>query len=148
MRAREAYQGVHGSCLLGLRVTRLLAGCALWTNSTTPSSVFADDAAACEAKAAQAALTVGQCDLDHDNASTVCLHAKRWTLWGRREHGLQDAWHGPRLLAVTCLSLHTAPRPTPAIAWDSEVSGGHTACASVVALPPLHSVLSQLPSAY
>jgi hypothetical protein len=49
---------------VGLRVPRLLAGCALWTNSTTPSAVFADDAAACEAKAAQAALTSGQCDLD------------------------------------------------------------------------------------
>src|SRR5947199_82380 len=69
--------------LLALFVPLLLASCASWTNPTKPVTAFADDAAACKAEAAQAAVTSGQVDLDQDNASTTCLHRKGWTLQRR-----------------------------------------------------------------
>ena len=50
---------VHWNRLLGLLMSLLLAGCASWTNPMKPSAVFADDAAACQAEAAQAALDEG-----------------------------------------------------------------------------------------
>jgi hypothetical protein len=64
-------------------VTLWLAGCASWTNPAKPSAAFADDAAACRAEAAHAALTSGQPDLDQENAYTACLRAKGWTLQER-----------------------------------------------------------------
>ena len=62
----------------------LLADCASWTNLAKPATAFADDAAACKAEAAQAALTSGKFDLDQDSASIACLHAKGWELRQRR----------------------------------------------------------------
>jgi hypothetical protein len=75
---------VRWSGMLGLLMNFILAGCTLWTNPTKPASAFADDAAACKAEAAQAALTSGQPDLDQENASTACLRAKGWALQERR----------------------------------------------------------------
>jgi len=66
-------------------------GISSWTNPAKPSSGFADDAAACRAEAAQAALTSGLFDLDHDNAYAACLHAKGWTLHERRSG--MFPWH-------------------------------------------------------
>ena len=83
-RSRTACAGVRWGCLLGLVLALLLAGCASWTNSTKPPSAFADDAAACKAEVAQAALTSGKFDLDQDNAYAACLRAKGWTLQKRR----------------------------------------------------------------
>ena len=83
MRSHTAQKGVCGGCLLGLLVTLWLAGCASWTNPAKPPLAFADDAAACKAEAAQAALTSGQFDLDQDNVYTTCLRRKGWTLQER-----------------------------------------------------------------
>src|SRR5262249_40419635 len=49
-------------------------------------------------------------------------------------HTLRDQ----RILQVPCLSARTAPQPTPASAWCTEVSDGHTASASVAATLPPH----------
>jgi hypothetical protein len=62
--------------------------------------------------------------------------------------GRQYALRGQRILQVPCLSAHIAPRPTPAIAWYTGVSGVHTACASAAALPRLHSGSFPYPTAY
>ena len=80
----QAHQGMHWNGLLGLVLALLLAGCASWTNPTKPSSAFADDAVACKAEVAQAALASGQADLDQDNAYTTCLQRKGWMLRERR----------------------------------------------------------------
>ena len=70
------------NCLLGLCMTLLLAGCpsTYWTNSTEPSTAFADDAAACEIEAAQAPTTSDVFDADHYNAYLACLRGKGWEL--------------------------------------------------------------------
>jgi len=83
-RSGKAPKGRRWYCLLGLLMTLLLVSCASWTNPTKPSAAFADDAAACRAEAAHAALTSGQPDLDEDNASTACMRAKGWSLRERR----------------------------------------------------------------
>ena len=73
----HATGAVRWGWLLALLVPLLLAGCASWTNPTKPAIAFADEAAACKAEAAQAALTSGQVDLDQHNASTAAgLRAK------------------------------------------------------------------------
>ena len=69
--------------LLGLSLVLLLTGCASWTNPAKASPAFADDAAACKAEAAQAALTSGQFDLDQDNAYITCPRRKGWELQQR-----------------------------------------------------------------
>jgi hypothetical protein len=51
-----------------------------WTNPTKPSTVFADDAAACEVEAAQAPTTSDVFDADHYNAYLACLRGKGWEL--------------------------------------------------------------------
>jgi hypothetical protein len=83
-RMAQATGTVRWSGLLGLLVSLSFAGCASWTNPAKPSSAFADDAAACKAAAAQAALTSGQSDLDQDNAYAACLRSKGWSLQERR----------------------------------------------------------------
>ncbi len=80
-RASLAVAARHWGCLLGLLIPLSLAGCANWTNPAKPSSVFADEAAACSLQAAQAAVTSGQFDLDPDNAYVACLRRKGWVLW-------------------------------------------------------------------
>ena len=83
-RSGKVPQGRRWRGLLALLMTLLLAGCASWRNPTKPPSAFADDAAACKAEAAQAALTSGQSDLDQDNAYIACLRRKGWTLQEHR----------------------------------------------------------------
>ncbi len=83
-RSGQAHQRGPWSVLRGLILALLLAGCASWTNPTKPSSAFADDAAACKAEVAHAALTSGQADLDQDNAYSACLRAKGWELQPHR----------------------------------------------------------------
>jgi hypothetical protein len=70
-RIAQTIGALHWGGLLGLVVPFLLVSCASWTNPAKPSSAFADDAAACKAEAAHAALNSGQSDLDQDNAYTV-----------------------------------------------------------------------------
>jgi hypothetical protein len=79
----KAYKGRCWGCLLRLRMTLMLAGCAFWTNPAKPSTAFANDAAACKREAAQAALTSEQIDLDQDNAYATCLRRKNWELHQR-----------------------------------------------------------------
>ena len=68
----------------GLSLALILAGCVSWTNPTKPSTAFADDAAACEAEAAQEdPTTVGSFDIDHYNAYIACLRGKGWELQQR-----------------------------------------------------------------
>ena len=67
--------------LLSLSLALILAGCVSWTHPTKPSTAFADDAAACEAEAAQEdPTTVGSFDIDHYNAYIACLRGKGWEL--------------------------------------------------------------------
>jgi hypothetical protein len=54
-----------------------------WTNPTKPSTVFADDAAACEVAAAQAPPSSDVLDADHYNAYVACLRGKGWELQQR-----------------------------------------------------------------
>jgi len=70
--------------LLSLSLMLILGGCASWTHPTKPRTAFADDAAACEAEAAQEDPTnVGSFDIDHYNAYIACLHGKGWELQQR-----------------------------------------------------------------
>lgn len=69
--------------LLALLVPLLLAGCASWTHPTKPSTVFTEDAAACEIEAAQDPTTSGIFDADHYNAYLACLRTKGWELQQR-----------------------------------------------------------------
>ncbi len=79
-RLGHATAAVRWGWLLALLVPLLLAGCASWTNPAKPSTAFADDAAACHAEVAHAAVSSGQFDLDQDNGSTACLRSQGWEL--------------------------------------------------------------------
>ena len=50
---RFFHAAVPVGCLLSLSLALILTGCVSWTHPTKPSTAFADDAAACEAEAAQ-----------------------------------------------------------------------------------------------
>ena len=71
-------------CLLSLSLALILVGCVSWTHPTKPSTAFADDAAVCEAEAAQEdPTTAGSFDVDHYNAYIACLRGKGWELQQR-----------------------------------------------------------------
>jgi hypothetical protein len=88
--ARYATWARRWGCLLVLCMTLPLAGCpaTYWTNSTKPSTAFADDAIACESEAAQAPTASDVfgsniLDADHYNAYLACLRGKGWELQQR-----------------------------------------------------------------
>src|SRR5262249_1413524 len=79
---RFCHVAVPLSFLLSLAL--ILVGCVSWTHPTKPATAFADDAAACEAAAAQEdPTTVGNFDIDHYNAYITCLRGKGWELQQR-----------------------------------------------------------------
>ena len=81
---RFPHVAVIMGCLLSLSLALLLVGCVSWTHPTKPSTAFADDAAACEAEAAQEdPTTAGSFDVDHYNAYIACLRGKGWELQQR-----------------------------------------------------------------